>query len=100
MRIVIDVEGEKVTVNGPDTGGSVGEPAAPYGDPLPGSAPPELLARAKKLGATSAGAAQFGRGAALASSVLDAEVVPARRARKRAAATARKRKSSRKKPRR
>jgi hypothetical protein len=101
MRIVIDVEGEKVTVNGPDTGGSVGEPAAPYGDPLPGAAPPELLARAKKLGAKSAGAAQFGRGAALAApAVLDAEVMPARRARKRAAATARKRKSSRKKPRR
>ena len=40
---------------------------------LPDAAPPELLARAKKLGAKSAGAAQFGRGAALAApAVLDA----------------------------
>jgi hypothetical protein len=70
MRIVIEVEGEKVTAVGPDTApaASTEAAAAAYGDPLPGPAPRELLQRAKKLGALSAGAARFGRGAALAAS--------------------------------
>jgi hypothetical protein len=66
MRIVIEVDGEKVTVNGPDAA-----PGGPVPNPVeapPGPPPAALLARAKKLGAMSAGAAQFGRGAALASS--------------------------------
>src|SRR5262245_17331922 len=102
MRIVIDVEGEKLTVGTPETSDRLGETAAPYGDPLPGNLPPELLARAKKLGAKSAGPAQFGRGAALATSaVVDAELVPPNRAaRKRTRPSGRKRKSARTKSRR
>jgi hypothetical protein len=69
MRIVIEVDGEKVTVMGPDAG--PGALAGPVPNPVeapPGPPPAALLERAKKLGAMSAGAAQFGRGAALASS--------------------------------
>jgi hypothetical protein len=68
MRIVIEVDGEKVTVNGPDA--ALGALAGPVPNPVdapPGPPPAALLERAKKLGAMSAGAAQFGRGAALAS---------------------------------
>ena len=67
MRIVIEVDGEKVTAIGPDAApASTDAAAAMAGDPVPGPASPELLERARKLGALSAGAAQFGRGAALA----------------------------------
>jgi hypothetical protein len=66
MRIVIEIDGERVTAIGPDAASPApGDAAAAYGDPLPGPAPPELLERAKKLGALSAGPPQFGRGAAL-----------------------------------
>jgi hypothetical protein len=60
MRIVIEVDGEKVTA----TGGTGDVGSAAVGPP--GAAPAALLARAKKLGALSAGASSFGRGAALA----------------------------------
>ena len=66
MRIVIEVEGEKVTAIGSDA-------VANAGDALPGPAPAALLARAKQLGAMSAGAAQFGIGAALAATAPASE---------------------------
>jgi hypothetical protein len=90
MRIVIEVDGEKITAIGPDTApaASTEAAAAAYGDPLPGPAPRELLQRAKKLGARSAGAAQFARGAALASSTpVSLEPTPSAEPRKRNAAT-------------
>ena len=72
MRIVIEVDGEKVTVGGGDVGSAAVEP--------PGPAPAALLARAKKLGALSAGASSFGRGAALAATAqAGATIKPARR---------------------
>jgi hypothetical protein len=85
MRIVIEVEGEKITAIGPDAApAALGDAAAIYGDPVPGPAPAELLARAKKLGALSAGAAQFGRGAALVTAAAVArEPKPSSGARKR-----------------
>jgi hypothetical protein len=77
MRIVIEVDGEKVTAIGPDTApGTVDASAPNVGDPLPGPPPAALLERAKKLGAMSAGAAQFGRGAALAATTRVAESEP------------------------
>lgn len=96
MRIVIEVDGEKVTAIGPDTAPAApGDAAASYGDPLPGPAPRELLERAKRLGAQSAGAAQFGRGAAVASATLvAAEPTSVSATRKRA--TTRKRTATRK----
>jgi len=60
MKIVIEVEGEKVSVVGPEA------VRTNVADIPPGPPPADLLARAKKLGALSAGAAQFGTGAALA----------------------------------
>lgn len=64
MRIVIEVDGQTVTaINEGDAS------AHGIGDVPPGPAPAELLARARKLGAKSAGAAQFGRGAAMAASM-------------------------------
>jgi hypothetical protein len=83
MRIVIEVDGEKVTAGGGDVGS-----VAP-----PGPAPAALLARAKKLGALSAGASSFGRGAAMAATAEAGETIkPARRTRaKKAAKKAKKR---------
>ncbi len=97
MRIVIEVDGEKVTAIGPDTAPAApGDAAASYGDPLPGPAPRELLERAKRLGAQSAGAAQFGRGAAVATATpIVAEPAMVRPPRK-AASTKRKRTAARK----
>ena len=103
MRIVIEVDGEKITAIGPDTApvASTDAAAAAYGDPLPGPASPELLERAKKLGALSAGAARFGRGAALASSAPgDAEPMrssepPTRKAVKHARSTRKRARRSR-----
>lgn len=92
MRIVIEIDGEKVTSVGTEASSMAG-PLPTYGDPPPGPAPADLLKRARKLGAKSAGAAQFGLGAALASAsqpgelrLLDAKpsTVAKRRARKRA----------------
>lgn len=78
MRIVIEVEGEKVTSMSSD---AVPSMLGNVGDALPGPPPPALLERAKKLGARSAGAAQFGRGTALASTVHFSEAAkPSRRA--------------------
>jgi hypothetical protein len=90
MRIVIEVDGEKVTAVG--TGG-VGSGAV---EP-PGPAPAALLARAKKLGALSAGASTFGRGAALAATAQAGETIkPARRTRaKKAAKKSAKKRASR-----
>lgn len=89
MRIVIEVDGQTVTAIGPDAAPvSLGGPAPMVGDQPPGPAPAALLERARKLGAKSAGAAQFGRGAALAStsaSIAEPRKVSARKAaRKRA----------------
>ena len=69
MRIVIEIEGNQVTVSSPD--GVVRSAAGPtmpdLGDAAPSRMPPPgLLERAKKLGAVSAGGAQFGTGAAMA----------------------------------
>ena len=72
MKIVIEVTGDQVTsVN---YGDSAAAPLANVGDTVPGPLPPELLERARKLGAMNAGAAQFGRGAALASSAYNESV--------------------------
>lgn len=66
MRIVIEVNGQTVTAIGPnDAPAALGSPVPMVGDAPPGPAPEGLLARAKKLGALSAGAAQFDCGAAL-----------------------------------
>jgi hypothetical protein len=62
MKIVIEVHGEKVTAVSADHSGATPVNA----DIPPGPAPAELLARAKKLGAKSAGPAAFGIGVALA----------------------------------
>jgi hypothetical protein len=65
MRIVIEVQGDKVTsVSTNEMATSL--PPDIQNAPL-ASPPLELLERAKKLGAFSAGSARFGRGAALAS---------------------------------
>ena len=62
MRIVIEIDGEKVTaVTTESPAGAPVEAHAP-----PGPAPAALLERAKKLGAMSAGPASHGIGAALA----------------------------------
>jgi hypothetical protein len=89
MKIVIEVDGEKVTVGGSDVGSGVVAP--------PGPAPAALLARAKKLGALSAGASTFGRGAALAATAEAGETIkPARRARvKKTAKKAKKKRAAR-----
>jgi hypothetical protein len=74
MRIVIEVDGEKVTAIGTEAASAAFESPVPtVGDPPPGPAPETLLARARKLGAMSAGAARFGIGAALASTSQHAE---------------------------
>jgi hypothetical protein len=99
MRIVIEVDGEKVTAIGPDTAPATATEAAAaaYGEPIADPAPRELLALAKKLGALSAGAAQFGRGAALASSApvgvatMPSSAAPQRKATKRARGSTKKR---------
>jgi hypothetical protein len=69
MRIVIEIEGNKVTVLSAD--GVVRELPADvvpeFTEGLPGEPPAALLERAKKLGAMNAGAApRFGTGAELA----------------------------------
>jgi hypothetical protein len=68
MRIVIEIDGDKVTaVRGLDVPGvSPSGATAEFTEAMPSAPPPALLERAKKLGAMSAGAAQFGVGAALA----------------------------------
>lgn len=68
MRIVIEIEGDRVTALGSDGAAreTLADVAADFADGLPGEPPASLLERAKKLGAMSAGAAQFGTGAALA----------------------------------
>jgi hypothetical protein len=77
MRIVIDVEGDSVTAMNE----GAGQAPSPVGDPPPGRAPAELLARARKLGAKSAGAAQFGRGTALAAaSAVTPKALPKKKA--------------------
>ena len=83
MRIVIEVDGEKVTAIGPDAAPAAADPSTMQGDALPGPLPPELLERATKLGAMSAGPAQFGRGAALASATSAVEPKPTAGARSR-----------------
>ncbi len=92
MRIVIEIDGQKITAIGPDAAsGALDAPVPTVGDAPPGPPPAALLERAKKLGAMSAGAAQFGIGAALAAASLpgkqpvrDARARPAKAARKRA----------------
>ena len=75
MRIVIEIEGNKVTVLGPD--GLTKEIAADvppeFTEGLLAEPPASLLERARKLGAMSAGAARFGTGAALAAVVATGE---------------------------
>ena len=75
MKIVIEVDGEKVTAGGAGDVGSAG--VMPPGPP-----PAELLARAKKLGAFSAGGCSFGQGAALAGTPAGEPGKPARTAKK------------------
>lgn len=70
MRIVIEVDGQRITAVGPDAAPADLDAVATVGDAPLGPAPKALLERAKKLGAMSAGAAQFGRGAALAPAAL------------------------------
>jgi hypothetical protein len=73
MRIVIELDGPGVTATGPEGARGRVEGALPMvGDRPPADAPAELLARARKLGALSAGAARIGPGAALASASLAA----------------------------
>jgi hypothetical protein len=81
MRIVIEVDGQRITAVGPDAAPAALDAVAMVGDAPPGPAPKALLDRAKKLGAISAGAAQFGRGAALAPATLTVEQPRASRAR-------------------
>ena len=89
MKIVIEVNGEKVTSISSD---AVPSSPANVGDALPGPPSPALLERAKKLGAMSAGAAQFGRGAALASTAPVSETPkPSRRAHRKKAVNKRRR---------
>jgi hypothetical protein len=91
MRIVIEIDGQKITAIGPEAApGALAAPVPAVGDAPPGPPPPGLLERAKKLGAMSAGAAQFGTGAALAEATLPGKK-PARAARPRPARAARKR---------
>jgi hypothetical protein len=91
MRIVIEIDGQKITAIGPDAAfGALDAPVPTVGDAPPGSPPAALLERAKKLGAMSAGAAQFGTGAALAAASLPGEK-PARNASPRPVKPARKR---------
>jgi hypothetical protein len=71
MRIVIEVDGEKVTAIGSDS--PSGTPANV--DAPPGSPPAALLERAKKLGAMNAGPATFGVGAALAATANAGEAL-------------------------
>jgi hypothetical protein len=86
MKIVIEVDGDKISAIS-------GEHLA-EDDVLPAEPSPELLARAKKLGAMNAGAANFMRGAALASSTPSIPIPPpgksASRPAKKAAARRRK----------
>jgi hypothetical protein len=79
MRIVIDIDGQNIAAV---TTGDV-RPLPEAHEP-PGPPPAGLLERAKKLGAMSAGAAQFGTGAALASAhtVTPRSKQPARKRRK------------------
>ena len=82
MRIVIEVDGQTVTAIGPDAApAALAGPVPMVGDAPPGPAPEKLLERAKKLGALSAGAAQFGRGAALVPAAETREQPPRPRAR-------------------
>ena len=60
MRILIEIDGQKITAIGPEAApGALEAPVPAVGDAPPGPPPPALLERAKKLGARSAGAAQF-----------------------------------------
>ena len=74
MRIVIEIDGTQVAsiVTDP-VGRTVPTAMAMVGDVPPGPAPRELLERAKKLGAISAGPAQFGIGTALHASAASVE---------------------------
>jgi hypothetical protein len=72
MRIVIEIEGNQITVSSPDgvVRTAIGASMPDMGEAsMPGMPPAGLLERAKKLGAVSAGGAQFGSGAALAAAV-------------------------------
>lgn len=71
MRIVIEVDGDKISAIG---GEHLAEDDMPPAEP-----PPELLARAKKLGAMNAGAASFMRGAVLASTTPSVPIPPPRK---------------------
>jgi len=71
IRIVIEVEGQKITAIDAET--VPGSPQATIGNMPPGPPPEDLLKRAKKLGAKNAGAAQFGTGATLMSTSKSSE---------------------------
>jgi hypothetical protein len=77
MRIVIEVNGEEVTLTGPERVATGSSPAGPadVGERPPGPAPEALLERARKLGALSAGPAQIGVGAALAAKAEPGEAL-------------------------
>ncbi len=72
MRIVIEIDGNKVTAVGTERAAqeAAGLPGFDATDAAP---PPALLERAKKLGAMNAGGARFGIGAALAATAAAGE---------------------------
>src|SRR5262245_45680887 len=81
MRILIEIDSQKITAIGPEAApGALEAPVPAVGDAPPGPPPAALLERAKKLGAMNAGAAQFGTGAALAEETLPGKKTGARRA--------------------
>ena len=65
MRIVIEVDGDKLTTVRPEGAVPV-DLAADFPEPVSSAPPASLLERAKQLGALSAGPAHYGTGAALA----------------------------------
>jgi hypothetical protein len=74
MRIVIEIDGTQIaSIVTEPIGRSAPAAMAMVGDVPPGPAPRELLERAKKLGAISAGPAQLGIGAALHASAASVE---------------------------
>jgi hypothetical protein len=72
VKIVIEIDGEKVTAVSPVP--QAVTPAIPAAPP-PGAAAAAVLERARKLGALSAGAARLGTGAALFAAAMPGEVL-------------------------
>ena len=74
MRIVIEIDGEKVTGVREDRASDLaGSPVTDAREPALAIPPPDLLARAKALGASSAGPAPFGIGAVVPATAPESE---------------------------